>query len=45
MQAQNLVNAYSAKSTGGGVHEFIQLTQKGIKHLQQIKTVKTLKLQ
>ena len=38
-----LIKIYSAKMVKGGIGEFIQLTPKGLKYLQKLKTVKTLK--
>jgi len=42
--ALNLINSYPANAFNGGVAEFVQLTAKGLKYLQEIKTVKTVKI-
>ena len=41
--SQGLIKIYPAKMVKGGVGEFIQLTEKGLQYLKQIKTVKTTK--
>lgn len=41
--SHNLITIYSAKMVQDGIGEFIQLTQKGLQYLKQIKTVKTAK--
>ncbi len=41
--SQGLIRVYPANMVKGGVGEFIQLTEKGLQYLKQIKTVKTSK--
>lgn len=39
----NLIKVYSANSTQGGIAEFIELTEKGLQYLKELKSVKTQK--
>lgn len=40
---QKLINVYSDQAVKGGIVEWIEITPKGLKHLQEIKTIKSLK--